>query len=441
MAATLDASILALADRSHVVSALTKIAHKTPDLWLPKSHSAANGGLALKWPSATAAPSAEVIDGIAISAPTHCVDGWGFASRALSSLMAGDHHAARHMAYYAQLRASLSILANLGVGIFNGVNVVVDAAGVIRRIDPVVGSGNANWGIGTHQIVWMALKSWSSNSATAETFLDLVKLKGVSIREIITDIWPSFVAVGAAGGLIEAWGIDLKKGLDEREYRNTSSYAPQALNPLPLSLTSTMRFFEHLWMLFEPTAAGSFDSLDRHLLRSIVWKQRATSEPNTPLISGSIVKNYDKLPEGIQHLASVDFLTGKTEPGKLELLKLAEAKTSPASSLNMIARAFVLLRTATIFTQSSLTEAGVDRSNGALRPWMDELGDARGFWRIAAPWPDVDDLWEDTKVALEGLAAARKKSPSRLYDWKDSGYGGLPLLAEADRIAMWSFCR
>lgn len=441
MAATLNPAILASADRAFVVAALAKIANKTPDLWMPAAHAAYRGGLTLRWPAASALPAAEIIDGIAISAPTHCVDGWGFASRALSSLMVGDHHAARHMAYYAQLRAGLSILANLGIGVFDGVNVVVDGGGAIQRMDPHQGAGDPNYGMGTHKIVWQALKAWASNAVTAGIFLDLVKLRGASLQDTLTDIWQGLAPVGAAGSLIEAWGLDLKTGLDDRAHRNTSSYAPQALNPLPLSLTTTMRFFEQVWTLFEPSAAGSFDKLDRHLLRSVLWQQRKLAEPKVPLATGSIASQYDSLGAGIKSLASKDFLTGLAEPTKLELLRLAEAKVNPATPLHMIARALILLRTATLFTQSSLTEAGVDRSSGALRPWLNEVGDARGFWRLSAPMADVDDLWEDTKIALADLSKARKVSPVALYDWRQSGYGGHPLLAEADRIAMWSFCR
>lgn len=441
MAAILDPTILASADRSFVVAALATVANKTPDLWVPATHPAYRGGLTLRWPAAAALPAAEIVDAIAISAPTHCVDGWGFASRALSSLMVGDHHAARHMAYYAQLRAGLSMLANLGVGVFDGVNVVIDGGGVIRRIDPWQGGGNPNWGIGTHTIVWQALKAWSENALTAEVFLDLVKLRGTSLKDTLTDLWQGLAQVGAAGSLIEAWGLDLKTGLTERSHRNTSSYAPQALNPLPLSLTSTMRFLEQVWTLFEPSAAGSFDQIDRHLLRSVLWQQRKIAEPNVPLVTGSIATQYDALSAGIKSLVSKEFLTGQSEPTKLELLRLAEAKTSPANPLHMIARALILLRTATLFTQSSLTEAGVDRSAGALRPWLDEVGDARGFWQLSSPMADVDDLWEDTKIALADLTRARKVSPTTLHAWRQAGYGGHPILAEADRIAMWSFCR
>lgn len=435
--AKLSPAVLATADRSHVVSAMAMVAKAKPAAWFSAQHPVATGGLNLKWNKAPSA--ARVVEGIAVSAPTHCVDGWGFASRALSALIAGDNHAARHMAYYAQLRAGLSILANLGVGIFDGFNVIVDSQGNFKRLDPA--EKLTDRGMGTHAIVWLALKEWANTPATAEIFLDLVRFRGASLKEVLLDIWPGLPKVGAAGSLIEAWGLDLKTGLDERRHRNISSYAPQALNPLSAPVGSTLRFLDHAWTLFEPSASGSFDTLDRHLLRNILWKQSAITEPQTALEAGSLHKQYSQLSSGIRSLVSEDFLLGKVEPTKLELLRIAEAKVSPPSPLHMIARSLLLLRMATSFTQATLTEAGVDRAGGDLRPWLDELGDSRGFWTSAAPLEDVQDLWLDTELALDDLSKIRKNSPTSLTDWRSYGFGGLPVLAEAERIAMWSFCR
>lgn len=439
MAARLDKAILASADRSHVVGAMALVAKTAPALWLHARHPGAGGGLNLRWPQAARLPAAEIVQAIAVSAPTHCVDGWGFMSRALSGLVSGDNHAARHMAYYAQLRAALSILANLGVGVFDGVNVVVDSAGQIVRLDP--GASLRERGLGTHKVVWLALKEWASEPTTAGLFLELVSFRGSSLADILLDIWPGFSKVGAAGSLIDAWGLDLKAGLDERRYRNTSSYAPQALNSLSVPVGSVLRFLDHVWTLFEPSASGSYDALDRHLLRSILWKQASLVEPTVKLEDGSIANEYSSLPAGVRSLVSKDFLLGLADPVRLELLRTAEATVSPPTPLHMISRGLLLLRMATSFTQASLMQAGVNRSAGDLRPWLDELGDSRGFWDISDPLQDVEDLWSDIASGLDALGAVRKTRPARLTDWRKHGFASLPVLAEAERIAMWSFCR
>jgi hypothetical protein len=55
---------------------------------------------------------------VAASTVLHCADGWSYLGKAISCLLRGDPHRCRHLAYYAELRAALSLLASEGVGIF-----------------------------------------------------------------------------------------------------------------------------------------------------------------------------------------------------------------------------------------------------------------------------------------------------------------------------------
>jgi len=52
---------------------------------------------------------------IAASCLLHCSDGWSYLGRAISALLRGDPHRARHLAYYAELRAATALLAKVGV--------------------------------------------------------------------------------------------------------------------------------------------------------------------------------------------------------------------------------------------------------------------------------------------------------------------------------------
>ena len=62
---------------------------------------------------------------IAASAPLHCADGWSLLGRSIDCHSRGDTDAARHFAYYAELRAAMSLLAVEGVGIFSDRHFVV----------------------------------------------------------------------------------------------------------------------------------------------------------------------------------------------------------------------------------------------------------------------------------------------------------------------------
>jgi len=44
---------------------------------------------------------------IAASAPLHCFDGWSYLGRAIECHCRGDTNNARHLAYYAELRATM----------------------------------------------------------------------------------------------------------------------------------------------------------------------------------------------------------------------------------------------------------------------------------------------------------------------------------------------
>lgn len=422
------------ASRAHVLAALGAVRNRPPHQWLGAAHGAATGELPKKWTMLQALPAQHAIDAVAMAIPTHCVDGWTFAARAMQSLLVGDPHACRHMAYYAQLRASLCILANLGVGLFNGLNFVVDQQGQIVRIDPT--TKKSEKGLGTHMIVWEALEAWGQDPDLAEAFLDLLRIKHVPLRDLLETLWPGFIGVTTVSKLIAAWGIDLKRGMEDHKYRNNSSYAPHALNPIAMTTSSNLRFVEQSWHLFEPTGGSGFDNLDRHLLRKILLAQHEISDPGTPPVTGVLAKNYDALPASVRMFCPLSFvLSTPVTPGAL---RNAYAKVSPAKPLHMLSRALLLLRTATAFTHTSLVGAGVDLAKGELAVWLDEIAVTRGFCAQGQSIEDGLGLWDDIVLAVEDFDRSRKPAPANLNDWKSRQPNGFPLVGELERIALWS---
>src|SRR6266540_3509352 len=89
---------------------------------------------------------------IAASAPLHCADGWTLLGRALGSHLRGDPDTARHLAYYAELRAAVSLLASAGLGIFDRDHFVLDASGSVRQFAER---------LGTHVATWEVLTCWA----------------------------------------------------------------------------------------------------------------------------------------------------------------------------------------------------------------------------------------------------------------------------------------
>jgi hypothetical protein len=193
-----------------------------------------------------------------------------------------------------------------------------------------------------------------------------------------------------------------------------------------------------MWTLFEPTSASRFDLLDRHLLRSMLWQQHEIVDSGNPKDQGAIARRYMELPDGVRSIASQDFLIGKHDPSEPQLLTFARASQSPAMAPQMMARALLLLRASTSFTISNFNDAGIRTGSDKLRPWVDPIAEARGFWGPGDPLDDPLDLWADVRLALDDLTTSKMPAPISLNDWMRRGAIGLPVIAEAERVGVWS---
>lgn len=433
----LDTAKLLSADRTHIVSTLTAIANKPPAEWLSVGHPGPDGQLPTTWAKVDDWTPAQRIEAVAFSGPTHCVDGWGYASRALSAFLAGDFHAARHLAYYAQLRAGLSILAGMGVGVFNGINFVVLNNGHTERVDP--SSSSPRSGLGTHVMVWEALEAWSASTVGADLFLSLMKVRNSTVFECVEAVWPGFNSQPVAAQLVSAWGLDLKRGKIEHKYRKVSSYVPHAFNALVCQPVDVARFLADIWRLFEPSAGPGFDRLDRYLLRAALWRQHRMIAPDAPVEGGSLKSRYSLLPDDVRAVASLEFLLGMDDPDEPFMVQLARSDAAPAASHEMIARSLLLLRAALAITHANLSAAGV-AGGGALRPWLDQLAIQRGFFSSPTSIADMADLWSDVELALEDMGAGAHPVPACLHEWFSNGPIGAPTVTEAERIGLWSLC-
>ena len=219
-------------------------------------------------------------DYVAASSITHCFDGWSYLGRALDAELAGDPDAARHLGYYAELRAAMSLLAGDGIGVFDRTHVVVSDSG---RCECLRGEG-------THRFAWEALQVWADGAAGVSTLQQSIKPGGVSLREWLTH-YPASVRFIAATWL-KQWGLDLSRLADDREARNLASYRPTAFTSSgPTSVEHTVATVARFWEMCEPGAAGGFPVLDRHLLRGGVELAFRTSHGRTRRQARRMYKN------------------------------------------------------------------------------------------------------------------------------------------------------
>ena len=157
-----------------------------------------------------------------------------------------------------------------------------------------------------------------------------------------------------------------------------------------------------------------------------------------PIDEGAISINYDRLSPLMQSLASKDFLLGGEEVGIIRIVAEAHSITDPSTPVEMVARALLLLRIATGFVNSNMSEAGIDAASGDLTPMFDGLGIARGFWSATSGIADPRDLWTDVADALDELSTSLYPAVECMHDWRVHSSRGVPVLAEAERIAIWS---
>ena len=125
---------------------------------------------------------AHLCEYIAASVFIHSFDGWSYLGRALEAEMAGDPHTARHLSYYAELRAAMSVLASQGIGVFDRKHIVVVSSQHCREVGR---------GIGTHDFVWNALEILANTPAGADVVLTSIKPAGISLSD-----WTNQLAIG-----------------------------------------------------------------------------------------------------------------------------------------------------------------------------------------------------------------------------------------------------
>jgi hypothetical protein len=449
MQATLDAARVGLASSQYIISSQSAFKARLAYDWLPTPHPAVGGqildsdGKPVKRLSVARGTfsNAQLVSLIAASGPNHCIDGWGFLARAASSLVAGDGHAARHFAYYAQLRGALSILAASGIGIFNGLNITVDSSGVIYKLED---TNENRGGTGTHGIVWPALDVWARKDKNAEQFLSAITVRGVSILDCIRSIWPSKQASAIVAPLVRNWALDLTIGTAHHVQRNISSYAPHQLNQISGSFQEEMSFLAQCWELLRPSTALGFDQLDVHFLRQTLQmiheedNSQLPEDDRTNLSESPISIRYDELDPAVKQSVPLQFLTSVRSVDEPNLFALAKNDGSTATS--MMSRAILLLRASAGFTNLTLKAAGLSVDGSDLRPWLDPLALGRGFAAGGSPPELMANLWDEVGFAIEDfqeIVTTGGAGPAELYA---SDANGIPVVSQFERAGLWSLC-
>ena len=433
---------LSLADGSHIRAAMLRLIHefkagrwlgpqnpyRTDTIAAIRRHTQAGGCLQHQ----------DLIEYIAVSAIHHCFDGWSYLGRALQAEMACDPDAARHLGYYAELRAAMGLLASEGIGVFNNTHFVVCSEG---KCHPVRRAG------GTHQFVWEALEVWA-NAKAKDVLLRVVILSGVPLSDWLSQFRSGGVQWLAADWL-KSWGLDLKRYTEDRDARNTSSYQPTALvSSGPRPIDKIMSTVVQLWNGCEPTGSAAFHGLDRWLLRFILETVFRTSHGKSAQEAReNYLNRVDTMLEGVglSDVARGDirrFLDPSETRSSSEILADASSKLTAEHvdhSKQLLARATLLLRFATGCTRELLVEASTS-PQGMLRFWWSQPRVRRGLWPTEDSPSTFSDLWEDVSEALDGVDRWMNDPTSRncAYDlWTKKRAADAAILSTTERICLW----
>jgi len=380
---------------------------------------------------------------IAASSVIHCMDSWSYAARAIEAHFAGDTDASRHLGYYAELRAALSLLASAGVGVFDKDHFVVRSKGICSCIK----------GATTHSFVWDALQHWASQSGATDLVLSVIRPGGVPLSEWLRH-FPGAVGTGIKTILAQQWllqwGLDLQRFAEDRNARNVSSYRPTSIaSRRRQDLTRNLDFVEHFWEVYEPSNGFPFKVLDRHLLRrSLAFVFQATHASHfhplrAPAQFARLVKPllHSVTPADLTEKQWFDFLSFRRRQTEAQLLVHSSGKASildPDHHVQVIARATMLLRLATGASEILLKSlSSTDISY--LTFWWHPIGEDRGFWETNKVPESLFDLWADVQQALKQLVDWRVEigGHSSTKALISTNADAVRVLSSCERVAFW----
>ena len=366
--------------------------------WLTTGHAYADVVTALK-DTSTALQAGPLTEYIAYSVPLHLADGWTFLARALDAVKAGDSDSAIHMAYYAELRSAMSLLASEGVGIFNQRHVAVGLNG-----------STTDWrGPGTHQATWHLMDAWGSDVNRSAKILDAIRVEKRTISEWFDEaqILPSVQHI-VAGRWLKEWSLDIDTFRKDRDLRNRVSYRPTKIVDSPnLGIDFKLQTIDPIIRTWEPLApsddeGGAFVDWDLLALALSHARDRTAILPRE--WHQFIDQQLSYAPPDLQAYLK------NFQGGRYEILDRARETTPPPTVDSVLARATLLLRIANAVCAQRLAEASVLKED--LRFWWDRLGQDNGFW-IQGSEPDpFSDLWADVSNSISSINGAIKNHQS-----------------------------
>lgn len=377
--------------------------------------------------SGSSVNSRHLAEYIAASAPLHCMDAWNLLGKAIISHTLGDGTTSKHFAYYAELRAVISLLASEGIGVFDRKHFEVDAC--FSTKGPLNGS--------THTFAYQAFKEWSSLPDSGDLIGDIIRPEGIPLNDWFRNISPTSPIKWIAEKWLSQWGYDLELLTRDQEARNEASYRPEGFNlNKNLSLSQGRALIENFWRMCTPIKNHGFQ-LDLYLLRNSLRQyykglnKRLTKANIEPLLEkiGFSVTDKKRLSDVLMKDPDRDdpLILKESNPGRGNFY-------DPNYNIQMICRATLLLRIATGASTKLFEEARIGKND--IEFWWKTLGENHGLWQPTETDP-LGTMWSDIEEALNHIISNVSRN---FYDWRLSYSSEILTLSGCERIGLSGMC-
>jgi len=344
--------------------------------------------------------------------------------------MRGDPDTARHLAYYAELRAAMSLLGSQGVGILDKTHFVALPGATLGQVRKA-----------THPATWLVLSHWAARTAARDLLGRIFQPMGVPLRDWM-DALPGLAGWQVVGsGWLRQWGIDLQHLSNDRFARNEASYRPTRLRgQRSQGSLDSMGYVSDFWGLFDPSPGSPFDGLDRHFLRESlerVFEANGLDRKTSEAAVRQLVR--DLLPGHGNAELFIRFLLREVAEKTPSIFDHASSDSSidqETHHLEVTSRAALLLRVATGSAAEFIGRDGTSRED--IKYWWEDFGVDRGFWRESDEMDSLDDLYEDITEALDLSQAWRHGADKSRMNLLAGFPRSVSILTQCERIALWS---
>lgn len=339
----------------------------------------------------------QLADYVAASSPLHLWDAWNYLGLAFYSHIRGSTDAAKHLAYYAELRAAMSLLATQGIGIFNNRHFVVDSSGGISPLSPR----------GTHEATWLYLENWAQCTNASRLLGRILRIQSHAITDWLAHLLGAGAWRPVGIDLLLEMGLDIKRMADDRTARNEASYRPTGFATKYVNNPhADANFVVESIRLLEPGGGlRTFEVLDMFIFRRIVERAVATGAHRFSLRDAVAPMVNEYVDHYARRAEMKRFLTRQSQPRDpdpvMEALRKEDYRHQDYH-LQVMGRALLLLRVSTGAVRNVIRTSNLDLDS--LSFWWQEAGSRQGFWNTVSP-PTLDNsgLWQEVEEALNDI--------------------------------------